>query len=157
MARVPSRPELLADRREDVVGLNRRNVPGTSLGESGSKHAATGERIIGLDRLVAGNERILPRVEPVLDPDPDAAKTRGRRLHRRPAKATEPDSDVDRPATGEVEHGEEDGKEHQGRTKVVEHDQGEQRGQPHQAHRHQVRNGRQFDAPTRQEKPSRSR
>ncbi len=147
------KPDLLADRREDEVGLDRGDATGESPSDAHSRHATGSEREERLHELVAAAGGVGERVEPDVDARLHVSEreVRGRRADREEHEAHDHVADAPR---RRVDHHEEDPEEQQARAQVLLGDEHEQRDGPHEQQRPELLERRHPDA---QDAPRRDR
>lgn len=116
---------LLADSREDKVGLDDGDVVGHAVANADANKAAVGQREEGLDNLVALALCILKGIGPDLETNLDVRQelVSAHGPHGQEHKA---DDDIREATRGNVEHQQEDGVEQQGRAQVTFEDNDEQ-------------------------------
>src|SRR5581483_7900168 len=127
--------ELLGDDREDEVGVRVGQEPefGARRAEADAEQPAGRAAHLRLDVLVAGVQRIVPRVED--GEHAGAPVALPHRRHRRPAGAEHAPPDERRQrGSGDEQQGEGDGREHDRRAEVrLQHDE---RGEPRERDEH---------------------
>ena len=149
----PDQPQLLAQRGEREVGVDRgnRHLPADhrqAAAEPRADQAAARERVQRLDHLVARAERVLEGIEPDVDPRPDVPE---QLVHQRAAQHEQDQAADDvaparrRDVQQQQEHREE---QQRGAEVALDHDDAEG-DRPHRGHRQQIRDRRQAQRPDR--------
>ena len=109
---------LLADGGEDEVVLRLGHLARAAEAEPGAGHAAVGEPVQRLHDLVAGVERVGPRVEPDVDARLDVVEQAPRHVGGG-AEHQQADQEVARPLGGDPHDDDEEGEEQQRRAEVA--------------------------------------
>ena len=125
---------LLADGREDEVGLDDRHVVGKTAADAGAHQAAVGKRVERLHDLVARALRIRPGVEPDGDTDLDMVEEVVAE-DRADCEQHERDEDEGEASCRHIEHDDKDYEEEKGAAEVALEDDDKKAESPHRKDR----------------------
>ena len=136
---------LLADGREDKVGLDDGDVVGHPVADANTDQTAIGKREERLDDLVALALGVLKRIDPNLETHLNVRQELVG-AHGSNGQERKTDNDIRESSRGNVEHQQEDGVEQHSRTQVAFEDDDEQAHTPHGKQRQQQSQTRDLKA-----------